>query len=333
MGVKLSAGTKTIAYRMGAAGLLALAATSASAQNWKPDKNVEIVVGLTAGSSQDRTGRTLQKIWQDGNVLGVPVAVANRVGGGGQVAWNFLAQHAGDAHYVQIASPTVITSHVTGASRFTFADFTPLALLGTQYLGVAVNTASLLKTGRDFMEQLKRDPYSLSIGVNSAGSALHILAGMLVKAAGGDPKKAKIIVFQGAELMTAALGGHIDCVVTVASNIQPHVEAGKMRMLGVAAPRRLGSALAAVPTWKEQGYDLVMPNWAGVFGPKGLSAPQIAYWDGVLAAAVATADWKSFIDANQWEAEYLNSADYVKYLRAEDAKLRAALTDLGLAKQ
>jgi len=321
------------ACRLGAAAALALLAAPAAAQGWKPEKNVEIVVGLTAGSSQDRTGRTLQKIWQDVNALGVPVAVANRVGGGGQVAWNFLSQHAGDAHYLQIASPTVITSHVTGASRFTFADFTPLALLGTQYLALAVNTASPLKTGRDFMEQLKRDTYALSIGVNSAGSALHILAGMLVKSAGGDPKRAKIIVFQGAELMTAALGGHIDCIVTVASNIQPHVESGKLRMLGVAAPRRLGSALATVPTWREQGYDLVMPNWAGVFGPKGLSAPQVAYWDGALAAAVTTADWKAFIDANQWEAEYLNSADYTKYLRAEEVKLRAALADLGLAKQ
>src|SRR5512146_2636663 len=264
---------------LGVAALLAAAA--ASAQTWKPEKNVEIVIGLTAGSSQDRTGRTLQKIWQATNALGVTSTVVNRVGGGGQVAWTYLSQHAGDAHYVQIASPTVITSHVTGQSRFRFTDFTPLALLGSQYLAVAVRADSPIGSGRELLERLKRDPYSLSLGINSAGSALHILAGMLAKAAGGDPKKAKIVVFQGAELMTAALGGHVDCIVTVTSNILPHVESGKLRMLGVAAPRRLGGALASVPTWKEQGLDVVMPNWAGVFGVKGMSAQQIAFWDRV----------------------------------------------------
>jgi putative tricarboxylic transport membrane protein len=320
-----------IAFLVGAGALLA--AAPALAQGWKPDKNVEIVIGLTPGSSQDRTGRTLQKIWQDTNALGVTSTIVNRVGGGGQIAWTYLSQHAGDAHYVQIASPTVITSYVTGQSRFQFTDFTPLALLGSQYLAAAVRSDSPLASGRELLDRLKRDPYSLSLGVNSAGSALHILAGMLVKAAGGDPKKAKIAVFQGAELMTAGIGGHVDCIVTVASNILPHVASGKLRMLGVAAPRRLGGALASVPTWKEQGLDVVMPNWTGVFGVKGVSAQQAAFWDHALAASVATAEWKAFIDANQWEAEYLNSADYAKYLRAEDTKLRAALSDLGLAKQ
>jgi len=313
--------------------LLAAASAPAIAQGWKPEKNVEIVIGLTAGSSQDRTGRVLQKIWQDTNALGATSTVVNRVGGGGQVAWTFLSQHAGDAHFLQIASPTIVTSQITGQSRFTFADFTPLALLGTQYLAAAVSAGSPIASGRDLMERLKRDPYAVSLGVNSAGSALHIMAGLLVKAAGGDPKKAKIPVFQGAELMTSGIGGHVDCIVTVASNIQPHVESGKLRMLGLAAPKRLAGALAPVPTWKEQGYDIVVSNWAGVFGPKGLSPQQIAFWEHAIAAATTTADWKSFVEANQWEAEYLNSADYTRFLRAEDTKLRAALTDLGLAKQ
>jgi len=310
----------------------ALANVPASAQGWKPEKNVEIVVGLTAGSSQDRTGRALQKIWQDTNALGVTSTVANRVGGGGQIAWTFLSQHPGDAHYLQVATPTVVTGPITGQTRLTFADFTPLALLGNQYLAVAVGAGSPIVSGRDLFERLKRDPYTLSLGVNSAGSALHIMAGMMIKLAGGDPKKAKIPVFQGAELMTAGIGGHVDCIVTVASNIQPHAEAGKLRVLGVAAPKRLSGPLAAVPTWREQGVDLLVPNWTSLFGPKGLTPQQIAYWERAIAAAVATADWKAFIEANQWEAEYLNSEDFIRYLRAEDAKLRPALADLGLAK-
>lgn len=115
--------------------------------------------------------------------------------------------------------------------------------------------------------------------------------------------------------------------------ILPHVESGKLNMLDVAAPKRLTGALASVPTFREQGTDLVVRNWAGVFAPKGLGPQQIAFWDGVLAATVAAPWWKAFVAANQWEPEYLNSADYVKHLHAEDTRLRAALTDLGLAKQ
>jgi putative tricarboxylic transport membrane protein len=310
-----------------------LGAAPSPAQSWKPEKNVEIVVGLTAGSSQDRTGRALQKIWQDTNALGVSSTVVNRVGGGGQIAWTYLSQRAGDPHYVLVVSPSIVTSQITGASRLRFADFTPLALLGGQYLAVAVRAESPIASGRDLMERLKRDPYTLSMGINTAGSSLHIAAGLMVKAAGGDPRKGRYVVFQGGELMTAALGGHVDSIVTVASNIQPHVESGKLRMLAVAAPRRLSGALASAPTWKEQGLDLVMTNWAGVIGARGLNPQQIAFWDRALAAVVTTAEWKAFIAANQWEADYQNGADFLRYLRAEDAKLRSALTDLGLAKQ
>lgn len=312
--------------------ILSVAGAPACAQGWKPEKNIEILIGLTAGSSQDRTGRALQKVWQESGSVGVPVNVVNRPGGGGQVAWTALSQQAGDAHYLQIASPTLLARYITGLGTLNFTDFTPLALLGNQYLGAAVRTESPVKTGRDLMERLKRDPYTFSLGINSVGGTLHILAAMLVRAAGGDPRKARITVFQGAELMTAGIGGHVDAIVTVASNILPHVESGRLNMVGVAAPKRLTGALAGAPTFREQGLDLLVSNWAGVFAAKGLTPQQVAFWDGVLAATVATPSWKAFVESNQWEPEYLASAAYVKHLHAEEKRLRAALSDLGLAK-
>ena len=317
--------------------VIALIGTSVHAQSWKPEKNIDILIGLTSGSSQDRTGRSLQKVWQETKALnatiGVPVNVVNRPGGGGQVALTVLAQHAGDPHYLYIASPTTVTRYITGLGTFHFTDFTPLALFGTQYLAAAVRPESSVKSARDLMERLKRDPYSFSLGINSAGGTLHILAGLLVRNAGGDPRKARITAFQGGELMTAGIGGHVDAIVTVASNILPHVESGKLNMLAVAAPKRLTGALASVPTFREQGTDLVVQNWAGVFGAKGINPQQVAFWDGVLAATAASPAWKAFVEANQWEPEYLNSANFLKHLHAEDKRLRLALTDLGLAKQ
>jgi putative tricarboxylic transport membrane protein len=313
--------------------LFTLTGAAAHAQNWKPEKNIEILIGLSPGSSQDRTGRSLQKVWQETKAVSVPVNVVNRPSGGGQIALTALAQHAGDAHYLYVSSPTFLTGYITGLGKFQFTDFTPLALLGKQYLALAVRPESAVKSGRDLMERLKRDPYTFSMGINGAGGTLHIVCGLLVRAAGADPKKARITAFNGAELMTAGIGGHVDAIVTVASNIQPHVESGKLNMLGVTAPRRLSGALASVPTFKEQGVDLVLQNWAALFAAKGLTPQQIAYWDGLLAATVTTPAWKAFVESNQWEPEYLNSAAFRAHLVAEDKRLRVALTDLGLAKQ
>jgi putative tricarboxylic transport membrane protein len=78
--------------------------------------------------------------------------------------------------------------------------------------------------------------------------------------------------------------------------------------------------------------DFVVSNWAGVAAPKGLSPQQIAFWDRLLAATVATPAWKAFLEQNQWEAEYLPSAAFLKRLQDEEKRLRAPLTDLGLAK-
>lgn len=181
-----------------AAGLLCCAIAAHAQPAWKPDKNIEIAVGLTAGSSQDRSGRAIQSIAQAKALLGVTSAVVNRVGGGGNVAWNYLSQHAGDAHWVQIASPTILTNYLIGTAPFTYSDYTPLALLGNQYIGFAVRADSPLKTARDLVERLRADPGAVSIGVNSLGSYLHVVCAMTARSAGMDPKKLKLVISRAA---------------------------------------------------------------------------------------------------------------------------------------
>lgn len=324
-------------FRHGLAAVLLLLAGGvtvfAQSPGWKPEKNVELIVGTTAGSSLDRTTRALQKIWQDRGVLGVASAVVNKPGGNMGVAAAYLSQHAGDPHYFQVISPTLLTNHINGGGTYNYTDFTPMALLGNRYVAIAARADSPIKSGKDLLEQLKRDPAAVSFGINGVGNNLHILIAVVGKAAGADVKKIKTVVFAGGELITAAIGGHVDLISTVTSNILPQVQAGKLRMLGVASSRRLGGALADFPTWREQGVDAVVQNWATVLGAKGLTAAQIAYWDGVFATTTSTEEWKTGLVKSQWEVEYLNSADTTAYLRNDYKNLRAALADLGLAKR
>jgi putative tricarboxylic transport membrane protein len=311
----------------------ALFAGEAPAQ-WKPEKAVEIIVGTGAGGGQDKTARTLNRLLVDKRLVDVPITVVNKPGGGGAVGWAYLNQHAADAHYVEIANTTLLTNQINGRSTIGYADITPLAMLYSESVALSVRHESLLMTGRDLIERLRKDAGSVSVSVgSSAGGPNHIAFALIAKAAGGDVKKLKTVVFQGGgEAITATLGGHVDLISSAANNVIPFLAAGKMRVLGITAPQRLPGALAGVPTWKEQGVDVHITNWRLLAGPKGMTAAQIAYWDGVIAKLVKTDEWKKDLDNNVFENTYMNSDEAKRYLKTQFDQFHTALTEVGLAK-
>jgi putative tricarboxylic transport membrane protein len=199
----------------------------------------------------------------------------------------------------------------------------------------AVNADSPIRTGRDLIERLKKNASSVSTGfATTLGSHNHIAAGLLVKAVGGNARDLKAIAFKGsAEAITAVLGGHIDLVTTAAGNAAPHVAAGRMRVIAVAAPKRFGGILASVPTWKEQGVDLVFGGWRAIMGPKGLTTAQVAYWEGALAKATRVPEWREDLEKNYWSDDFATSQQFRKDLDKDYADMKAVLIDLGLAKQ
>src|SRR5262249_8395006 len=109
---------------------------------WKPEKPIELIAPSAPGGGTDRTARLIQKIWQERRALDVPVTVANKPGGQGTVALPYLKTHAADAHYLEIASAVVLTNHIIGASPFSYTDFTPIAMLNSEYVVFAVKADS-----------------------------------------------------------------------------------------------------------------------------------------------------------------------------------------------
>jgi putative tricarboxylic transport membrane protein len=315
--------------------VLAAATGVAAAQGWIPQRNVEIVVGSAPGGSNDKTARQVERILAEMKLVNRTMTVVNKPGGGGGIALNYLTQRPGDAHYLIVFTPSMLTNHITGQSKLSHNDFTPIASLFNDYVVFAVNANSPLKTGRDLIERLKTDPKSVTIGFATAlGSHNHIAAGLLMKAAGGNPRDLKVVAYKGsAEAITNVLGGHIDLVTTAGGNAAGHVAAGRMRVVGVAAPQRFAGDLASVPTWKEQGLDIVFGGWRAIVGPRGLSAAQVAYWEGVLRKATAAPEWKDGIEKNYWSSDFVTSAQFKKDLDKDYADMKAVLVELGLAKQ
>jgi putative tricarboxylic transport membrane protein len=313
---------------------VALCPAAALAQGWKPEKPVEIVIGTSAGGPQDRTGRLVQKLLQEGKLVSTPVTVVNKPGGGGAIGLSYLNQHAGDPHYLMINAISLLTNQVTGKSALAYTDFTPIAVMGIEYVSVAVRTESPLKTGRDLVERLRKDPSSLSVAIGTAlGNATHISFALAMKAAGVDIRKLKTVVFaSGGESMTALLGGHIDVAATAPSSVLAQVKAGKLRLIAIGAPKRLGGDLAGVPTWIEQGVNSSYELWRGLAAPRGLTRAQVQFWDDALGKLVQTEAWKKELEANDMQDVYRNSTDTARYWKAEHDEVKGVLGELGLAK-
>jgi putative tricarboxylic transport membrane protein len=316
------------------AALLCAAAAVHAQPAWKPEKSVEIIIGTSPGGPQDRMGRTLQKVLQESRLVEVPVSVENKPGGGGAVALAALAQRTGGST-LMINAPTMLNNQITGKSPLPYTDFTALAILGIEYECVAVRTDSPLKSAKELVDRLKKDPSALSVSIGtSLGNAGHLAYALAMKAAGVDIKKLKTVAFNSAsDGITALLGGHIDLASTPPSAVLQHVQAGKLRVLVLTAPTRAHGELANVPTWKELGINSTHEVWRGVIGTRGMTRAQIAYWDDVLGRLVKTDAWKKELEQTQIENVYRNSTETVKYLKAEFEESRVILTDLGLAKQ
>jgi putative tricarboxylic transport membrane protein len=316
------------------AALLACATVTAHAQSWSPQKNVEIVVGSAPGGSNDKTARTVEHILNTNKLVPSTITVVNKPGGGSNIAFTYVQQHAGDPHYLMVATPSLLTNNIVGLSKLQHNDYTPIASLFNDYVVFAVNAASPIRTGKDLIERLKKDPKSVTIGfATTLGSHNHIAAGLLMKAIGGNARDLKVIAHKGsAEAITNLLGGHIDLVTTAAGNIASHVASGKLRVVGVAAEKRFPGALADIPTWKEQGVNLVFGGWRGIMAPKGITPQQAAYWEGVLRKATELPEWKTDLDRNYWADDFVTGQQFRKDLDRDYAAMKAVLVDLGLAR-
>lgn len=303
-------------------------------QGWSPQKNVEIIVGSAPGGSNDKTARSVERALTENRLVNTSITVVNKPGGGSSIAFTYVTQHAGDPHTLLVGTTALLTNHITGRSKIHHGDFTPIASLFNDYVVFAVNANSSIKDGKDLISRLKTDPQSVAIGFATAlGSHNHIAAGLLMKAIGGSARDLKTVAYKGSsEAITNLLGGHIDLVTTAAGNAAGHVANGKLRVVGVAAPRRFGGVLADVPTWTELDIKLVYGGFRGIVGPKELTPAHVAFWEGALRKASETPEWQANLEKNYWSNDFLTGKEFRKDLDETYDAMKSVLVDLGLAK-
>jgi putative tricarboxylic transport membrane protein len=317
------------------AGLLVLSGTGTFAADWKPEKRIEIIVPNVPGGGNDRIARLIQRIGQERKLIEPVTTIVNKPGAGVVMGLTYLNTHPGDGHFIAIISATYTGDLISGRTTISVNDMTPLAQLFTEYVAFATRADSPMKTATDLVARLKADPSTVSTAISGGvGNHNYVALALMARAAGGDLKKLKPVLFSGgSDAITAAMGGHVEMVISPAATVLPHVQSGKLRMLAIAAPKRLPGPYAAIPVWKEFGVNAPLSNWRAIVGPRGMPAAQIAYWEETLARVIASDEWKSMLEDNSLTSEFLRSAETRAELKSEYDEMKGVMTELGLVKQ
>ena len=293
-----------------------------------PNETVEIVAPASPGGGWDTTARTLQNIMQQQKLTSQNITVVNKPGGGGEVGWQYL--HSRTPNTIAINSSLLLSNHALGLSDLTAKDFTPIAILATEWIGLTASNHSNLTSGKAVMEKLKQDPKSLTIGVAPGlGNNDHLAFVQAAKAYGVDVKKLDFLVYKsGGDLQTALLGGHVDVASTAISEVKDQHKAGKLRILATTAAKPI-KGIEDVPTWKAQGVDIVFPHWRGVMGPKHMTKAQRAYWDKTMKRVVSSKAWENIRRNNDWDNFYKDSKASEVFLNQQRKKYDKLIKDAG----
>ncbi len=311
--------------------LPAVVVAQAPQTGWQPERPVELVVGAAPGGANDRVGRSIQRMLQESKFAST-VNVVNKPGGGQTVAFAYLSNHAANPYYLGLASSSWLTTIAAGRGTVTHRDVTPIVKVLDEYQVYFVKADSPITTARDIVDRLKKDPASLAFGFSTAaGNPLHISIATLARQAGADPIKLKAVVFtSGTDTAIQVAGGHLDVGVQSPGSAAKLAEAGKIRIIAVAAPRRLAGFLASTPTLREQGVEVDASVFYTVFGPKGLDPHQVAYWDRAISSVMQSEQVKKDLEFNYWTIDLVGHRDLPAFLEREHENYRRALLQMGM---
>jgi putative tricarboxylic transport membrane protein len=291
--------------------------------------NIKMMIPANPGGGWDTTGRALGKALQDAGVAS-SVTYENKGGAAGIIG---LAQYAnatkGDGNSLMVMGAVMLGGIITGKPPVSLDKVTPIARLTSEYNVFVVPANSPLKTMKDVVEQMKKDPGSVKWGGGSRGSTEHIAAAMLAREVGVDATKINYVPFRGGgEAVAAILGGNVTVGGSGYSEFQQYIETGKMRPIAVTSAKRLKGI--DIPTMIEQGYNIDIGNWRGVYAPAGLTAAQRKALTDMVLKATKSKSWAESLEKNNWTPAWMANPQFDDFVDREFASLRATMVKAGM---
>jgi putative tricarboxylic transport membrane protein len=304
--------------------LAALAAAGALPLSAQAAANLKMMIPANPGGGWDSTGRSLGKALMDAKVADT-VQYENKGGAAGALGLaQFVNSAKGDPNALMMMGAVMLGGIITGKPPVGLDKVTPIARLTSEYNTFVLPTNSPLKNMKEVVEQLKKDPGSVKWGGGSRGSTEHIAAAMLARAVGVDPKKINYVAFRGGGEATAAiLGGNVTVGGSGYSEFAEYIKTGKMKAIAVTSDKRLPGI--DVPTMKEQGYDVVLGNWRGVYAGPGITPEQRKALTDLVIAATKSKAWQEDLTKNGWTPALLTGKTFDDFVDSEFASLRATM--------
>jgi putative tricarboxylic transport membrane protein len=294
--------------------------------------SIKMLVPANPGGGWDQTGRALQHAMQASGTV-KKVQVDNKGGAAGTIGLaQFVNSAKGDPTAVIIGGSVMVGGILVNKSPVSMTQITPIARLTGEYDVIAVPANSPIKSIKDLIAQFKASPGSVSWGGGSAGGTDHIIVAMIAQAIGADVGKINYIPFAGGgEAVAAVMGGHVTAGVSGWNEFSGQITTGKMRALAVTSPKRLPGI--DVPTLKEQGIDVELANWRGIFAAPGITDAQRKDLIAAVEKTVRSKPWQDTLAKNGWADVYLAGDKFKSYLDDELKQTEKIMTGLGLVKK
>lgn len=310
------------------AALLACVPMAAFAQETLPELRLMAPAG--AGGGWDTAARSLQQVMtQTGAVRSVQVT--NVPGAGGTVGLaQFVNQADGSANELLVGGITMVGAIISNNSPVTLDQVTPLARLTGDPLVIVVPASSEIQTVEQLAEAVRADTAGTIWAGGSAGGADHMLAALFAEAAGADPAQVNYVAFSGGgEALAAMLGGRVTAGISGYGEFQGQIEAGELRALALSSPERLEGV--DVATLTEQGMDIELVNWRGLFAGPNIADEDKARLSEVVERTLQSPEWAEVLEARGWSDYYAPADEFAAFVQEENTRVRAVLESIGLA--
>lgn len=304
-----------------ASALIGTSALASRADTY-PSRDVTLIVQSSPGGGSDIIARTIANIIQSKQLVPGGILVENRPGGGGAIAYNFVAQRKGDPYFLGTIATSFFVAPLMGQSPAKISDFTPIAVIAADPFVLVVEANSPIKT----LEDIK------ALGTIRVGNTGPVTDPALLGASLRDELGVKLraVPFNGdGEVTTALLGGHIDLQFGNASEVMAQIEAGRVRAIAVTSTERL-AALPDIPTFKELGSNINLLLYRGLVMPADVPPEAVTFWEGVMKQVAESEEWKAqYLDRNNSFPLYLDSAAFSAEIPAITSRYETYLKEIG----
>jgi putative tricarboxylic transport membrane protein len=291
---------------------------------------IKMMIPANPGGGWDQTGRQLAAAMQGGRLVS-SVQFENKGGAGGTIGLaQFINSAKGDPNALIVGGMVMVGAIELQQSPVNLTMVTPIARLTSEWEVIVVPAGSPYRTLADLLKVFKETPGKVSWGGGSAGGTDHILAGLVARAVGVEPSKVNYVGYKGGgEALTGILGGHVTAGVSGIGEFAEQIKGGRLRALAVSAPKTVDG----IASLREQGVDVELGNWRGVFGAPGITVQQRDALVKLVRDATDTPAWKQTLDKMGWTSVFLGGDAFRVFLEEDTKRVAAIIDSLGLKKK